>query len=147
MKHVLRVMRKLGWNQRALDDTDFHKLCQKENIQVVEKVMEVPGIYAVIGGQAFIFINSQLPRLRKLHVMFHELAHYYLHAPPVAFFHVDGATQRQSKEDAEADALAAIALIPLRDFHQMRLFEDYPMDMFAAELVCARWAIYHHHGV
>lgn len=106
--------------------------------------MDVRGIYAVVGKRKFIFLDSKMDGTKRLHVMFHELAHHYLHAPSVAFFH---ATQIYSKDDKEADAMAAIALIPLNDLLQRNLFEEYPDDKFLKKLLRQRWDIYRTYGL
>jgi Zn-dependent peptidase ImmA (M78 family) len=101
-----------GLNSRALTEADFHKICRRERIKVVEMPLLVPGFYMVSRGRRFIVLDSRLRGVRWLHVAWHELAHHFLHAPKaaasVSFFQV----REEPRVLFEAESFAAIALIP-----------------------------------
>jgi Zn-dependent peptidase ImmA (M78 family) len=101
-------------NTRALTEADFHRICRREKIKVVEMPLLVSGFFMTCKGRRFIVIDSRLRGVRWLHVAWHELAHHFLHAPRSAsaasslFFKV----REEGKVLFEAEACAAIALIP-----------------------------------
>jgi len=72
---------KIGWNDRQLDETDFYGLCRRFKITVVEMPLTTNGFYYCVKGKHFIAIDSKLDRIKKLLVMFHEFAHFLMHAP------------------------------------------------------------------
>ena len=100
---------RIGWNRKNLTETDFHRLCRRFRITVVEMPLRTNGFYYCVKSRHFIAIDSKLPPVPKLMVMFHELAHYLMHAPDsgaTANFHGVG---RRTKKEAEADAFALSA--------------------------------------
>lgn len=105
---------KCGWNQRALTEEDFFRLCRRAKITVEEMPLSVGGFYYKVAGRHFIAINSRLSGAERTFVMFHEYGHYLLHAPDhgvTANFHGVG---HKSRKETEADWFAACALIPRR---------------------------------
>jgi len=122
------IFSKFGWNSRVLTLDDFFRICRRERIKVVELPLLVPGFYMICKGKSFIAINSNLRGVRKLHVIFHELAHHFLHAPASGatanFFHV----REPPKVKFEADAFAIVAMIPeplLRRMLTWEIEEEY----------------------
>lgn len=103
---------KLGWNERALTEPDFYRICRRERIAVEELPLSVRGFYGTTGGRRFIAIDNRLRGVRWLFTAYHELAHHFLHAPrataTVNFFHL----HEDRKVKFEADAFAAVALLP-----------------------------------
>jgi len=100
------------WNESALAEDDFHRLCKRHKITVLEMPLRVSGFYYSLLGRHYIAINSKLPPPNKLFVMFHEFAHYLIHAPDhgaTANFHGIG---RRTRKEFEADVFAACAIIP-----------------------------------
>jgi Zn-dependent peptidase ImmA (M78 family) len=103
---------KVGWNQRRLTEADFYALCRRHKITVQEMPLEVGGFYYSVMGGHYIAIDSKLAPDKKLFVMFHEFAHFLMHAPDggvTANFHGVG---RKTRKESEADLFAAVALIP-----------------------------------
>jgi Zn-dependent peptidase ImmA (M78 family) len=103
---------KCHWNKRSLTDEDFYRLCKLHKVTVQEMPLRVSGFYYCMLGRHYIAINSRLRHPKKLFVMFHEFAHYLIHAPDsgaTANFHGIG---KKTRKEFEADAFAACALIP-----------------------------------
>src|SRR5688572_20065827 len=104
---------RIPWNKRPLIEADFHKLCRKHKVIVEEMPLKVSGFYFCLKGQHYIAIDSRLSPQKKLFVMFHEFAHYLLHAPSgsaTANYHGIG---NRTRAEIEADSFALCALMPL----------------------------------
>lgn len=100
------------WNKKALTQDDFYRLCKHHKITVQEMPLRVSGFYYCVLGRHYIAIDSRLRQHKKLFVMFHEFAHYLMHAPDTgvtANFHGVG---KKTRKEAEADAFALCAIIP-----------------------------------
>jgi Zn-dependent peptidase ImmA (M78 family) len=103
---------KVGWNERPLTESDFYRLCRRHKIVVEEMPLRVSGFYYSMMGRHFIAIDSELAPAKKLFVMFHEFAHYLMHAPDrgaTASFHGIG---RITRKEREADLFALVAILP-----------------------------------
>lgn len=103
---------RIDWNRRPLTESDFYRLCKKHKIAVEEIPLRVSGFYYSVLGKHCIAIDSKLPPQKKLFVMFHEFAHFLLHAPEsgaTANYHGVG---KRTRKEIEADAFALCALIP-----------------------------------
>jgi Zn-dependent peptidase ImmA (M78 family) len=139
MEKISRL--KIGWNCRPLTEPDFHALCRRFRITVVEMPLRTNGFYYCVKGRHFIAIDSKLSPPRKLLVMFHEFAHFLMHAPDTgvtANFHGVG---RRTRKEIEADAFALCAVIPremLESRTRRELLEDEGID---EEIVSAREAL------
>ncbi|HMQ03294.1 MAG TPA: ImmA/IrrE family metallo-endopeptidase [Pyrinomonadaceae bacterium] len=114
MKLLLTKIRKLdcGWNERALDENDFFRLCSKHSITVIETAQQTSGFYFSVSGKHFISVSGALRGPRRLFVMFHEFAHFFLHAPYAAA-HFKGVGTK-TRQEIEADLFAACAILPQR---------------------------------
>lgn len=126
----------LGWNERPLDEADFHRICRRFKITVTEMPLRVSGFYYRVKGRDFIAIDSRLERPQKLVVMFHELAHFLFHTPEsgaTANFHGIG---RKTRQEAEADAFALCAVIPKASIECGDLLnqEEFPGPIIADRL-------------
>jgi Zn-dependent peptidase ImmA (M78 family) len=103
---------RINWNKRALTEDDFYMLCKRFKITVQEMPLSVSGFYYCLKRRHFIAVDSKLAPQKKLFVMFHEFAHFLMHAPDTgvaANFHGVG---KKTRKECEADAFAACALIP-----------------------------------
>lgn len=135
------------WNERSLNVEDFHRICGRHKIKVVEMPLQVSGFYYCVMGKHYIAINSRLDGERKLFVMFHEFAHYLMHAPDkgvTANFHGIG---KKSREESEADAFAICAMIPRTFIESSRIAELCEDEGFSAELMDQRIACYKRYGI
>jgi len=130
------------WNKRSLTEKDFHRLCRRQKIIVQEMPLRVSGFYYCVLGKHYIAIDSKLRHHEKLFVMFHEFAHYLMHAPntnETANFHGIG---KKTRMEAEADAFALCALIPktwIESRTPQELIEDEGLPM---EILAERREIY-----
>ena len=132
---------KIGWNERPLTPEDFHRLCRRFRINVVEMPISVRGFYYRVKGWDHIAVDSRLGEVEKLAVMFHELGHYLFHAPETgataSFHHVAGLT----REECEADVFALCALLP-RPLIEQRSIQELIDEGFSAEMIQNRLAIF-----
>lgn len=124
MKLSLTKLEKYGFNQKILTEADFYEICEREQITVLE--LDVPAsFYFSVLGKHFIVLRKRLRGLRRTFVMFHELAHYFLHggkAAECAFFF----GLLENKNEIEAEAMATVALIPKFALDSYDFLEDHP---------------------
>jgi Zn-dependent peptidase ImmA (M78 family) len=132
---------KVGWNLRPLTEDDFYCLCRRHRLTVVEMPLETDGFYYCVKRRHYIAVDSRLPRVRKLLVMFHEFAHFLMHSPDTnttASFHGVGTKTRKERE---ADAFALCALIPRR-WVESRMPEELADEGFPKEIIRDRMSLY-----
>lgn len=138
---------RIKWNQRPLTENDFHRLCKRHKISVQEMPLRVSGFYYCVMGRHFIAIDSKLPPSKKLFVMFHEFAHYLLHAPiggETASYHRVG---HRTRTEMEADAFALCAMMPKAWLESDRLAELAEEAGFDIDMVRDRLEIYDRFGL
>ncbi len=137
------------WNKRPLNTQDFYRICRRERVRVHELPLRVAGFYMVIKGKPHIYLNNRLRGLAWLQAAFHELGHHLLHAPvpgssTAAYFYQ---LTPNTKEEKQAEAFAAVALIPellLRKNSTWELQEEYG---YPSELLWLRREIYERYKV
>lgn len=114
MKLLLTGLKKHGIGRRALNEEDFLRICHKDDIEVFLSSKRFPFYFTVPADDLrVIVLPKRLTGARMLFVMFHELAHHWIHGgddPCIAFL-----GGRDKKCEAEADAVALIALMPTPD--------------------------------
>lgn len=135
------------WNQTPLTENDFHRLCKRHKVTVQEMPLRVSGFYYCVMGRHFIAIDSKLAPAKKLFVMFHEFAHYLLHAPDgsaTANYHGVG---RRTRTEMEADAFALCAIMPKAWLETDRLAELAEEAGFEIDLVRERLEIFDRFGL
>ncbi len=131
-----------GWNEKELNESDFYRLCKRHKIIVIEMPLRVSGFYYSVLGRHYIAINSWLKSPKKLFVMFHEFAHYLMHAPDrgvTASFHGIG---KKTRKEFEADAFAACALIPRPLIEGRSVQELVEVDGLPEDLVRQRFDVF-----
>ncbi len=137
---------KIGWNERPLTEADLYRLCRRSRIKVQEMPLRTDGFYYRVMGRDFIAVNSKLPEVKKLAVLFHELGHFLFHTPDsgaTANFHGVG---RRTRKECEADIFALCALLP-RPLIQERSSEELVDEGFPQEMIENRLAIFRRFGV
>ena len=138
---------KIDWNRRPLNESDFYRLCRKHKIAVEEIPLRVSGFYYSVLGKHCIAIDSKLPPQKKLFVMFHEFAHYLLHAPEsgaTANYHGVG---KRTRKELEADAFALCALIPRCRIEANSVSELIEEHGFEVSIVRERLRIFERFGI
>jgi len=138
---------RVPWNKRPLIEADFHSLCRKHNVTVTEMPLKVSGFYYCAMGRHFIAIDSRLSPQKKLFVVFHEFAHFLLHAPSgsaTANYHGVG---KRTRSEFEADSFALCALMPLGWVSTGRLAELAADAGYDAEMIADRLAVFDRHGL
>jgi Zn-dependent peptidase ImmA (M78 family) len=137
---------RIGWNKNPLGEADFYRLCRRFKVTVVEMPLRTNGFYYCVKGRHFIAVDSKLPQIKKLLVMFHEFAHFLMHSPDsntTASFHGLG---QKTRKEREADAFALCALIP-KPWIEEREINDLLDEGFPRELLRERAAIYEQLGL
>lgn len=138
---------RVQWNERPLTEGVFIRLCKRHKITVQEMPLRVGGFYYCVMSRHFIAIDSKLPPGKKLFVMFHEFAHYLLHAPnggATASYHRVG---RRTRAEMEADAFALCALIPRTWLESDRFVEKVEEAGLELDMVRDRLEIYDRFGL
>lgn len=137
----------IDWNKKPLSESDFYRLCKRHKVTVDEMPLTVGGFYYSLLGRHFIAIDSKLPPQKKLFVMFHEFAHFLLHAPEgtaTANYHGIG---RRTRKELEADAFALCAIIPRVWIESPRFAEFVDEHGIAEEVVRDRLTIFERFGI
>ena len=135
------------WNSKPLTQDDFYRLCRRHKVTVHEMPLRVSGFYYCMQGRHYIAIDSRLRPDKKLFVMFHEFAHYLMHAPDsgtTANFHGIGT---KTRKEVEADAFALCALIPRPWIESRTPQELMEEDGFSPEMIADRLDLMQMHGV
>lgn len=124
MNLSLEKLTRFGFNRQMLTEADFYRICERENVTVLEMNVSV-SFYMTVKGKAFIVLNARLRGLKRAFTMFHELAHHFLHGAR----HVESAFYfglLDTKQEFEADALATVALLPLDALQTFDFLEEHP---------------------
>lgn len=109
MKIILSKMRPFGVGARPLGERDFYRICNEEHIQVVWSNEEFSFCFADSTVKVIV-LPKRLRGLKLLLAAFHELVHLTAHAGETPSVMWKGLFD--DKNEAEADAMALIALIP-----------------------------------
>ena len=114
MRHMATGLQRYGIGSRTFNENDFWRICADEDVEVFWSKKRFPMYFTVPADDLrVIVLPDRLIGIRLLFVMFHELAHHWLHGgdePCIAFL---GGSDR--KCEAEADAIALLALMPHAD--------------------------------
>ena len=138
---------KTGWNERALTEADFYRLCKRLKISVTEMPLRTGGFYYRVMGKDYIAIDSKLSGAKKLLVQFHELAHFLFHTPEsgaTANFHGVG---RKTRQEREADAFALCAVIPKSSLANLNAADILNDTGITPEMLAERFEIFERHGM
>lgn len=142
MQHLARKARslKIGWNRRPLTEEDFHRLCSRFDVFLVEvdsEDMLWNGFYTIVAGHPTIVVNARLAGLARLRTLFHELGHHLFHAPATCFF----SRASVDKAESEARAFAIACLIPEPMLRRLLTWDMFEEDCFPLELLKERMAL------
>lgn len=138
---------RIGWNEKPLSEADFYRLCKRHKVAVEEIPLRVQGFYYCVMGRHFIAIDSKLPPSKKLFVMFHEFAHYLMHAPNLsetASYHGVG---KKTRKESEADMFALVALIPRTWLETRTLSELADDEGIPPEMLRERLELFERYGL
>ena len=142
---ILRL--RCQWNKKPLTQNDFYRLCKRHKITVQEMPLRVSGFYYCVLGRHYIAIDSRLPQHKKLFVMFHEFAHFLMHAPDTgvtANFHGVG---KKTRKEAEADLFALCAIIPKTWIETRPIQEIAEEEGIPESIIIERSQIYESRGI
>lgn len=124
MKHLLTRLERYGIGSRALNEDDFWRIAEAENIKIIYSEEKFAFSFTLL-GRKFIVLPYRRKGLKLLFSMFHELGHMLLmngKEPNVAFQGLECCDN--DKAEAEADAIALVALIPKRLLLEMSLMDN-----------------------
>ena len=143
MQFLIDKIKKLdiGWNERPLTEEDFYALCGRFGVTIEEETLSNEGFYSCFGGLHLIALNKKMSSRVRLHVMFHEFAHFLMHEPstaPTAAFHGVGP---RTRAETEADIFALAAVLPL-SLISCRTPQELIDEGFPPEMVRARFELY-----
>jgi Zn-dependent peptidase ImmA (M78 family) len=143
------IFSELGWGERALEEEDVLRILRREKIKLAEyPISGSLGFYMASAGRHFITVDSRLRGVQRLHVILHELAHYYLHVPAHAtaahFFRL----RPDTKQEFEAEAFALVALLPEPKLRRLLATPEEEWEPgFTAEMVEVRLKVLQLYGV
>jgi Zn-dependent peptidase ImmA (M78 family) len=133
---------RIGWGKRSLTEDDFHRLCRRFKVSVIEMPLVSGGFYYRVKGRDYIAVDSRLSGIPKRKVLFHELAHFLFHAPESGatanFLNLGGKT----KVENEADAFALCAVIPKAWFLERSMEEVLETEDITVEDMTTRLGLY-----
>lgn len=138
---------KCGWNERSLSEEDFYRLCRRHRVTVQEMPLRVSGFYYCMLGRHFIAINSRLRGHAKLFVMFHEFAHFLMHAPDTGTTANFLGVGKKTRKEKEADLFALCAIIPKTRLALDLIEELIDEEGFTRELIYERIKLFHESGI
>lgn len=116
MKHLLSRLSEIFpfVHTRPATEEDFFACCANNNFDVVFSAELSDGLCILYKGKYYIFLNDKLTGWRRLHVMFHELAHCLFHVPSQSGFAAEWFSGlAKAKHHREAEAVAAYLLLPI----------------------------------
>lgn len=145
MKFSLDKLTRYGFNSRALTEQDFYAICEAENIEVMEMYVSA-SFYMKVLGESIIVINKRLKGLKRLFAMYHELSHHFLHGGRDAETQALFFGLNESRNEVEADAMALIALIPLKALSNFDFLDENPT-RYAKKLFKERQRLWFLYGV
>ncbi len=138
---------KSGWNERPLTEDDFYRLCRRHRVTVQEMPLRVSGFYYCMLGRHFIAINSRLRGYEKLFVMFHEFAHFLMHAPDTGTTANFLGVGKKTRKEKEADLFALCAIIPKPRLAPDLIEEMINEEGFTREMIDERIKLFHESGI
>lgn len=136
MRHILSTAYReiVDFGQRSLTMTDLSRECDARGISLFEVSMTaIHGLAWSNEGHTSLCINKNLYPEAKLLAGFHELGHHLLHIIDQQMRRSRGRWTNDDKMEAEADAVAVIALMPRvpddpdtnLEWARVRLYELY----------------------
>ncbi len=124
MQYLLTGLERHGIGTRANTEEDFWRIVESEKIQVIYSEEKFPFSFTML-GEKFIVLPRRRKGLKLLFSMFHELAHLLLmNGRPVSVAFQGLEHCDNDKEEAEADAIALVALIPKHLIREIAGMDD-----------------------
>lgn len=134
-------MRPHGVGSRPLGEDDFYRICEKENIGIIWSDEKFSFTFTD-GELQFIVLPKRERGLKLLFSAFHELAHCIAHAGETPAVMWQGFFN--DKNEAEADAAALVALIPLSHLGRVDFLDG---SRIARKIYNERLRIYFLYGI
>jgi hypothetical protein len=142
MKTILSNLRPYGYGVRPLGEVDLHRICDQERIRIVWSDDEFAFSISEVDWWAIV-IPKRLKGLPLLFAAFHEIAHLLGgHAGETPCVMWNGFFD--DKNEAEADAMALIALIPLSHLNRQEFLDG---SRIAKKLWNERLRLYFLYGI
>lgn len=124
MRSFIEKYSYLGVNKQFLTEVDFLRICETENIEIIE-TGERFSWYMVVENEPFIVLPKRKRGIERLFAAFHELAHHfrhYGHSPNQVFFY----NLANTKDEFEADAFSTVCLVPKLALQSYEFLEEHP---------------------
>lgn len=129
-------------HRRPATENDFFEYAAG-NIEAVFSNLVSTGVYVLYDGKHYIFLNNKLRGWFLRYVMFHELGHHLFHVPSQSSYGVEFVSvHSKQKNHLEAEAVAALLLLPLVELENVIDSGAYNAFPEFAELVKVRLAIF-----
>lgn len=144
MKNLSTLFAHYGIGLRSLTEDDFWRICEIEQITVIESEQ---GVFSfVLLGRKFIALPKSRKGLKRLFSLLHELGHLLLMNGKEPAFAFQGLKHCDNdRAEAEADAIALIALMPRHLIEQMQ--DEMCITRYGAKLWRERRRLYFLYGV
>lgn len=104
---ALRKKHRLSNHPLTMDD--FHRICEKEVIDVIVADLRIGGFFFKVRGKPIIALDSKLEPTELLYTAYHELGHVQMHGPIKAADIANDNGKMRAKE-IEADLFAEYAI-------------------------------------
>lgn len=146
MSYILSSLIKkkvIGWNKQIFSEDDALALCRDQGVRVVFDNISSRGEYTVYKKISFIILRENLNNQWRPWVLWHELAHHFLHYPGHYLFNQSSAR----KVDFEANFVASVALIPTKLVETMTFGEIVAEYNYPKKLIEIRKQIYDHYKI
>lgn len=121
-----------GLNERRLTDSDLDAICERDRITVLAEDVAT-AFYLSVMDRHLIVIPKRLRGLKREFAIWHEIGHHLLHGGRDAGTQAFWYGLLETRNEAEANAFATIALIPRPALDSYDWLEENP-SRFAQQL-------------
>lgn len=140
---IIESLSQRGIGVHPINERDFYQICEAEGIEIIWSEERFSFYFSTDFGK-FITLPKRLTGLKLLFAGLHELGHHFLSAgKPYA---VEWHNMHDGRDEAECDAVALIALMPIGYLHRTDFLDTYPQT-YAKKLYDERLRLYFLYGV
>lgn len=127
------------FNLKPYTETDFWRICEQFNIEVLPRKMDNNGYYVTDRAGEFIFISQDIKNhYLWLLVAYHELVHAICHYPCKFLY---------NKHELQAETLSIIAICPLWMLYDREIQQQANFDVFLRIILTKRRKIREIYGI
>lgn len=114
-----------GLNERRLTERDLEMICERDRVTIVPQDVTT-SFYMSVLDRHFIVIPKRLRGLKREFVIWHEISHHLLHGGRDAGTQAFWFGLLETRNEAEANAFATIALCPRPALDSYDWLEENP---------------------